>query len=204
MSTQSVGYNQFYLGIDVETSGLFFNEDDPSYDPATGKTYQIVSVGLVVTDSKTLKSVKELYLEIKWNGESEWSPSAAKVHGLTLEYLEENGCTEEEAVADICELIMEFWGPKSPIILLGHNVATFDRLFFVRLMRKYGINLKIASKSIDTNTLGAVLLDTHNSDDLFAQVGIERTVHNSLDDARAAVTTCRLLRKIFNANVPAH
>ena len=150
-----------------------------------------------------MQPVDTLYREIKWNGESEWSSKAEQVHGLSLTYLEENGISEEEAVADIVEFIMKYWGPTVPVSLLGHNVATFDKPFLLRLLRKYGIELKVASKNIDTNTLGSILMNTHNSDELFEYLGIKRTQHNSLEDALAAVTTCRVLRKIFNSNVSA-
>ena len=193
------GYVKFLLGADVETSGLAFNQPDPSFDPVTGETFQIVSIGLVVTDFATLKEIETLYLEIKWNGESTWSQKAQDVHGLSLAYLEANGIEEEEAAVQIAQLILKYWGPNSPVSLLGHNVATFDKPFIDRLLKKFGINVRYGSKHIDTNSVGAIVFGTHNSDDLFETVGLpprDPSKHNALIDAQNAVAACRSVRQL--------
>lgn len=194
------GYIEFALFVDVETTGIAYGSLDPSYNPTTGDTYQAVSVGLVVTDAATLSIVDELYVEIKWNGESKWSREAEAVHGLSLQYLEEHGVDEEEAVVQIASLILKYWGPESPVCLGGHNVATFDKFFLSRLLSKHGINLRYGSKTIDTNAIGFATFGTHNSDDLFAQVGLpdrDPAHHNALTDARNALTAVRTVRQLF-------
>ena len=109
------GYFQYILAMDCETSGMFFNADDPSYDPETEDTYQSVSWGLIVADSYTLQPVEEKYFEIKWDGKSLWSKKAQDVHGLTIEHLEEHGLTPEEAAVEIGEMTLKYWGPTGNI-----------------------------------------------------------------------------------------
>lgn len=199
-TTKPRGYIERVLFVDVETSGLAYSCEDPTYNPATGDTFQAVSVGLVVANAQTLQSLDELYVEIKWNGESEWDKRAEAVHGLSLAYLEEYGLDEEEAVVEIASLILKHWGPESPVCLAGHNVATFDKFFFNRLMKKHGINVRYGSKTIDTNAIGFATFGTHNSDELFAECGLpdrDPANHNALDDAKRALTAVRVVRSLF-------
>lgn len=196
------GFIEKFMVIDCETSGMAFGSDDPSYDPITGKTYQAVSWGLVVADAFTLEPIEKLYVEIKWNGESEWNAKAQAIHGLTLEYLESNGMTEEEAVVEIASLILKHWGPDSPVHVGGHNVATFDLPFLRRLLRSQGLEIKFGHKYIDSNSIGFATFGTHNSDDLFELVGCpvrDPSKHNALTDAEYTLTAMRTIKRLFNA-----
>jgi len=185
------GYFEKFIAIDCETSGLKYNSDDPS------DGFQSVSWGVIVADAKTLKPIEELYVEIKWNGESEWAMGAQKIHGLSKEHLEENGMTEEEAVVAIGSLITKHFGTNS-LCLLGHNVATFDLWFLKRLFRKFGIELKFGNRHVDTSSIGFVNWEVFTSDALFEEVGYDaRGAHNSLDDARMALEAARRTRVLF-------
>lgn len=195
------GYIEYVLFIDAETTGIAFSCDDPSFDPKSGDTFQTVSLGLIVASASTLQPIEELYVEIKWNGTSKWSKQAEAVHGLSLAYLEENGMDEEDAVVAIASLILKYWGPDSPICLGGHNVATFDKFFLRRLLRTHGIEIKLGSKMLDTNSLGFGTFGTHNSDDLFEMVGCaerDPAKHNALQDARNALQAFRTVRALFS------
>lgn len=198
------GYFQYLLAMDCETSGMFFNHDDPSIDPTTGKTFQSVSWGLVVADAITLQPIEKLYLEIKWNGESEWSERAQAIHGLTLEHLERHGLTEEEAVIEIGQLLLKYWGPDGNIRCLGHNVATFDLWFLKRLMRKFEIELKFGSRHIDTSSIAFGTIGAYNSDDLFSTLGFgerDPAKHNALDDALLALRSVKVIRTLWKETV---
>lgn len=195
------GYIELALFIDAETSGIAFSSEDPTHDPVTGDTYQMVSVGLVVANALTLQPIEKLYVEIKWNGKSKWDKRAEAVHGLSLAHLEEHGVDEEEAVLLIGSLILKYWGPESPVCLGGHNVATFDKFFLNRLLRTHGIVVRFGSKTLDTNALGFGTFGTHNSDDLFAEVGLpdrDPAKHNALIDAENALFTFRTIRQLFS------
>ncbi len=193
------GFFKYVLFIDVETSGLFYNAVDPSYDPVSEREYQIVSLGAVVADSETFQRVDQLYVEIMWNQKSEWSLDAQKIHRLYPSYLEKNGLTEEQAVVEIVEFIQKYWGVDGVVCVGGQNVATFDLPFLRRLLTSHGIHVKFGSRVIDTNTLGVVVYNAYNSDQLFDLVGIDnRDTHNALQDAEAARKVAAMTNKLFS------
>jgi hypothetical protein len=195
------GYFKYILAADCESSGIASGCDDPSYDPTTGKEYQSVSWGFIVLDGDTLKEVDRLYLEIKWNGDAEWDDRAEKVHGLSKEYLEENGISEEEAVAQIANLVIKYWGPDSPVCFLAHN-ANFDLCFLRRLTRRHQIEFKFGNRVIDTNGIAFATFGTYTSDEFFEAAGLpERTIHNSMEDIEMTVESVRRTKLVFNAGL---
>lgn len=198
--TKPRGYFKNVLVFDCETTGIALNSLDPTHDEDTGKTYQMVSAGFIIADIDTLKPLDELYVEIQWNGESEWTLEAQKVHGLTKEYLEKEGLTELEAVEEIGSFLITHFGPENCIHLLGHNVATFDRYFLARLFEKFGIGLNFGNRHIDTYSLGVTLLGAYNSDDLFSALGLgQRDAHNALEDVRLTLAAARRIQKLFGS-----
>jgi len=195
------GYFKYVLALDCETGGVALGCDDPSYNPKTGEIFPSVSWGFVVLDADTLKEVESLYVEIQVAGDYTWDAGTEKVHGLTREYLKKNGVTEEQAVMQIANLILKYWGPDSYISLLGHNVM-FDKAFLLRLMRRQGIELSFSNRLIDTYPLGWTLFGTYNSDDLFNLLGFkERQEHNALEDIKLTVKAVRRIQKMFKLAV---
>jgi DNA polymerase III epsilon subunit-like protein len=198
--TKPRGHFDLILAIDCETTGLAYGSDDPSYNAATKQSYQAISWGLIVVEAARMKTIEELYIEVQWDGKSEWMASAEKIHGLSREYLAKNGKTPEEAVELIANLILDYWGPSSPICLLGHNVTTFDRMFLLRAMREQGIEIKLGNRHIDTFSVGFGTFGTFNSDELFEAVGLpdrDPNNHNALTDAQNAVAAVRATKTIF-------
>lgn len=194
------GYFEYLLVIDSETTGIAIGCDDPSYNPNTGDTYQAISWGVAVADARTLKPIEQLYVEVKWDGVSKWTREAEKVHGLSIEYLEENGVEPEVAVEQIASLILKYWGPANSIVTLGHNVATFDVWFLKRLMRSHGINLRFGNRHVDSFSLGFGSFGSFNSDDLFEQAGLpvrDTNKHNALDDALYSLESVRIAKMLF-------
>jgi DNA polymerase III epsilon subunit-like protein len=203
-----VGYFEKILAIDTETSGMIKNRNggDPSHNDETGESYQIVSIGLIVASAITLKPIEELYIEIKWDGVSKWSPEAEKVHGLSLQYLEDNGVDREEAVTQIGNLVLNHWGPDTPLVLLGHNVVAFDLPFFKQLMLSEGIDLRFGHRHVDSFACSLPTFGTFNSDDLFHIIGVDRDSHkhNALDDAHASLTAVRTIHQLWKELVTPH
>lgn len=195
------GYFKYTLAVDCETTGIALGADNPAFNPATGEKYQAISWGLIVVDTSTLKSVEELYVEIQWDKKYNWSPQAERVHGMSKEYLRENGVPMEEAVLQIGSLILKYWGATGPICLLGHNVATFDLQFLRETLRTQGVEVRFANRHVDTNGIGFATLETYNSDDLFQLVGLptrDPSKHNALVDAKNALHVVRTIRTIYN------
>ena len=207
MKGKPKGWFQYVLAVDCETTGLCFNADSPAHNPNTGERHQAVSWGLVVADAHTLKPIEELYVEVQWNDHSldaleedkTFGKRAQQIHGLTIEHLEENGVSEEDAVIQIGEMILKYWADGN-IRLLGHNVATFDLHFLRDLFRRHGIELKFGSRHIDTSSLGFVNFEVYNSDQLFEECGFDaRGDHNALEDAKLALESERVMRLIFQS-----
>lgn len=199
MSTNKAkGYRKFLLAFDVETSGLAFGRN-PAVDDRTGAYYQIVSYGAAVVNSDTLEVVDTIHQYVKWNTHSVWDKRAQAVHGLTPQFLEENGVSEDEALCNLLDFTMHHMGP-SALSLIGHNVATFDLKFLQHLCDRLGVDVKFANKHVDTNSVGYAVFQTHNSDDLFELCGVQRTPdkHDALQDALACVKVLQRVRKIMN------
>lgn len=194
------GYFTNVLAFDCETSGVAIGQLDPTHNPETGETYQMVSAGFIVADVATLQPIDQLYVEIKWNGESTWNDGAEKIHGLSKAHLEVNGLTEEEAVSEIGTFLMNHFGPDNCIHMLGHNVATFDRYFLFRLFEKFGIELQFGNRHIDTYSLGVTLLGAYNSDQLFDELGLgTRDAHNALEDTQLTLEAAKRMQRIFRS-----
>lgn len=196
MATKRTDFN-LILVIDCETSGLFMNSTDPSQNHKTGEYYQPVSWGVMVVNAKTMEVLEEAYVEIKWDGKSLWNSQAEGVHGLSKEYLEQHGRTEEEAVEELANIILDYWGPTGNVICGGHNVGTFDVPFMRAMFERHELPIRFAHRHVDTFAAGYVMLDATDSNELFALTSGDRTeVHNALDDARMAYTAIKTMKQI--------
>ena len=190
-------YFNLLFAFDCETSAINF---DNKLNPAQG--CQAVSWGIMILNANTLETLEELYIEVKWNGISDWSPEAEKVHGLSKEYLEEHGMDEQEALVEIANLIGKYWAGDTMVNTLGHNSISFDLPFLIDLYDKYDLKLKCSHRNVDTNTLGFMLLRTYNSDDLFASLALpERELHNALEDIQYTVECARRIRILWDGKV---
>lgn len=181
------------LALDVETSGLNKNSIDPS------EGYQIVSIGMVVVDvMNDFKSLDEIYIEIKWNGQSIWDDEAQRIHGFSKSYLEKNGISEEDAVEKIALFIFNHFGVEKPICLLGHN-PQFDKCFLKSLLEKYELPFKFSHRSLDTFSLTLPTIGTFDSNEMFEFFGFpQRITHNSLKDIKMTLKVVQLIRKMWN------
>ena len=193
------------LATDAETSGIALGCVDPTFNPETGERYQALSFGFVVADVRTFKPVDELYIEIQYD-ESKyvWSEGAQRVHGLTQEYLKANALSRQEAAFKVKEFIEKYFGPFETIrklVLLGQNVATFDRYFLIDLLETIGEPPQFGNRHIDTFSLGIGTLGVFSSDELFEVLGLQRdpNKHNALEDTKHALKAARLIKNFIQA-----
>lgn len=198
--TKQTGYFKHILAGDCETTGLNFSGDDPS------DGHQAVSWGLIVADSVTFEPIDQLYVEIKWNPVSIQSrkldPSfgkrAEEIHGLTKSHLDKNGVSEEEAVLQMANLIIKYWGTNNAISMLGHNVATFDMPFLRDLFRRQEVPLRFANRHCDSHSLGMGTVGSFTSNALFETMGNpDRADHNALDDCQQALKSFNVVKKLW-------
>lgn len=194
-SNKPSGYFKYVLACDCETTGLFYDCDNKAYNAQTGEHYQSIAWGFIVADAQTLEPVETLYLEIKWDGEALWDENAEEVHGLSKQYLKQNGITPLQASEQIEVLTKKYWKHYEPICLLGHNVYSFDSWFLNHLMESNGKKLRISGRSIDTFSLGKIALGAFNSSQLFEQLGLgNRGVHNALEDTEMALASAKQIK----------
>lgn len=188
-------FNKF-LVIDTETSGIQKNSDDSAVNIHTKSYCQALSVALIVADSDKLTSLDELYIEIQWDGSSQWDMEAQRIHGMTKEYLMEHGVSRSEAVELIGNFILSHFGPNTAITIAGHN-PHFDLCFLRELMRSEDIELRFSNRMIDTNSVGFAVYNTYNSDDLFNLFSAKpRDTHNALLDARSVLKVLNITRML--------
>jgi len=195
------------FAFDVETTGVCVGNNDPLYRESDGERHQALSWGLIIADADTLEPIEKKYIEVKWNDSSreqrirdpEFGMYAEKIHGLTFDYLEENGIDEEDAVIEIANLILKYWGTSSPLNCLGHNVH-FDIRFLKDLLDRYDIDLRFSQRHVDSFAVGFTCWETYDSDELFDLVcGSTRKAHNSLDDIELTLESIRTTRNLFKA-----
>jgi DNA polymerase III epsilon subunit-like protein len=197
-------YFKHVLAVDCETTGLTFGSDDPS------DGHQAVSWGLVVADSQSFEPIEELYVEVQWNPVSiqsrkkdpKFGTYAEKIHGLSQSYLKKNGVPELEAVSQIANLILKYWGPTNAISTLGHNVATFDMPFLRAMFHRHNVDMRFANRHMDSFSLGVGTVGAFDSNNLFETMGnSDRTDHNALDDCKMALDAFHLVKKLWTVKV---
>jgi DNA polymerase III epsilon subunit-like protein len=184
------------FAVDCETSGLNYKGSNISTN------YQAISFGIIATSIKNFKPIDKLYVEIQFDSSKyRWDKKAEDIHGLSRDYLKENGMSEEEAANQIGTFIYEYLGDiNKPVILLGHNVATFDWHFLKKLLHNNGLPFRLSYRCLDTFALSMATVQEFNSDDLFSSFGIEqRKEHNALEDASHALTVYRKINKIWKS-----
>lgn len=195
---------QYGLCIDWETSGAVWGGD-------SSKEYQGLSYGAIVFDAKTFEEVEKIYVEIKYDPKWKWSEEAEKIHGMSKEYLEENGISQEDAAIKLAELILKYWGPDSKVMFMGHN-AEFDRRFTNQLLNTVEIEFSVEKETkfdswiqlhhviLDTSPIGFVTFGLFKSDLLFEKIGFpERGDHNALTDAEQTLETCKVIKQLIGA-----
>ena len=183
------------LAFDSETSGINYD----AINVAEG--YQMVSCGFIVADLN-FNPIDELYVQIKWNGVSNWDDRAEAIHGMSKQYLEKYGVAEEEAAQQISLFLYKHYGIDKAITLLGHNVATFDMQFLKGFLWKHGCPFKFSHRHCDSFALSMGTVQAFDSNELFDLMGFEkRKAHNALEDARMSLKTYKTISNLWKKHV---
>jgi hypothetical protein len=183
-----------FLVLSCETSGL--NMKDRFNPHKQGNShYQSLSWGLIVVDND-FNIIDEMYTEISWDGASKWDDQAQSVHELTIGYLAVNGVKETTALEEIGSFIFEHF-ETSAVSVAGYNTL-FALSFLNDMFSRHDIQLKFSSKQYDLNTLGGVLFNTMNRDEIFQIVGCKSLSRNALVTARNIVKSFKTIKTMWN------
>lgn len=176
------------LAIDWETSGYSL----PDY----ASKHQGISIGAAVFNLKTFEPIETYYQVIKFNKKYEWDLGAEKIHGLSREFLYENGVSQEDAALEFGSLILKYFG-DSNIVLLGHR-CYFDRAFTNQLFDSVGMELPWNSIQIDSAAIALSFLGVTLSDDLFDICGMPpRKEHNALEDVLMTLESIKNIKQMI-------
>lgn len=160
---------------------IIFDTETTGFDPNSGD--RIVEIGCIELVNR-MPTGKNFHQYV--NPEREVPDSAAKIHGLTLEFL-----TDHPVFADVAEAFLEFVG-EAPLI--AHN-ADFDRKFINWELENVGLEPIAAAQMIDTLVIArSKFPGAQNSlDALCKRLGVDNS-HRSL---HGALLDCELLSEVY-------
>lgn len=211
-----MAYSRFHPGkyslwMDWETSGADFGT--PYEEQA--KRFQGISVGLVIADNETFEEVDAIKIDIIFDENTyEWQDKAQSIHGLTREFLRENGVSQEDAAVAVIEFVTKYFGQdviyllemgephmKAKVALGGHNLE-FDVAHLKHLLEQAGFGIADHHVRLNTATIGFVATGLYKSDDLFQFFGADaREDHDSLEDTRQALAVARGVKALIVAGL---
>lgn len=184
----------FALAIDWETSGYSI----PNY----AEKHQGISFGAIIFDVRSLEPVEELYREVKFDSKYIWDAGAEKIHGVSREYLDRHGITQQEAAVDLANLVVKYIGQED-VMLLGHRVH-FDKAFTQQLTSSIDIQFNYHPTTIDSCSIATVLMELTYSEDIFQTLGLPaRGKHNALEDIRYTLESVKRMKQFFLTGVSA-
>lgn len=184
---------KFGLCIDWETSGSDF-DGDSTVD------HQGIAFGAAIFKLDTFEIVDKMKRYVKFNAQKyKWTTQAEKIHGISRDFLNENGISQKEAAEDLANLVFAYFGPAPKVMVLGHNVD-FDIAFTKQLLVPYDVMFKIHHVKLDTSVCGLIAFGKFKSDELFEMVGLEkRGDHDPLQDVEYTIELAKSIRLLINS-----
>lgn len=202
---------KYSLWLDWETSGAAFDLAYP--DQFVPGMFQGIQLGLVVADNENFEEVDAIRVNIKFDQSYKWQDEAQKIHGLSREWLEENGVDAEEAVVEIIEFITKyfgsdviFYGEGKPdktrsICFGGHNLG-FDIAALQALLARFNFKVVEHHVRLDTSSIGFLAVGIYKSGKLFEHFGAEkRGDHDALDDTRQSLAVAAGVKALIKAGL---
>lgn len=190
--------SDFLVFCDVETSGVSFAGNDPSFDPFKRERFSIVSLAAVITD-RSFRVIDEFYSLSKFDSSIfTWQIKAQQIHGLSISFLAKEGVEQWKLADDFNHFLLKNSIDTSRAIhFVGHNFRGFDFYFIDFLMGRFSKPLKFAGRCFDSNSL-CLLTGTNDSTELFEKLGISREQpHNALSDCKATIEAFKKMTKKY-------
>lgn len=154
---------------DVETTGLNSQKDF------------IVQLSLIKFDRDTweVKGEKNWYIEPAHNYEID--PNAQAIHGITKEFLKENGVSIKEIGEEVLEFIKD-------CDFLTYNGNSFDIKFLVKDFAMWGFDIDMNRKFYDAYAMQCLLTPRDLGTVYKSYTGmVLEDAHNSLSDVKATI-----------------
>lgn len=185
----------FGLCIDWETTGSNFGGD-------SSIEYQGIALGAAVFSLKTFEIKSTFKIYIKFDPTKyKWTDKAQEIHGITKEFLEENGVTQEEAAIEFASFLLDHFGPSPKIMVLGHNIH-FDIAFTKQLLEPFELMFTIHHVQLDTACAGLIAIGQYKSDFLFDIFGLpKRGDHDPLEDVKYTLAVAKGIRELCGCYV---
>lgn len=134
---------KYYLSVHVETNGLN-NEVDKSITEG----HEIVSIGVAVCD-KEFKLIDSKIIFIDNNLED----TGETWNKISKQFLQDEGVSEEDAVVEFADFILQYFDPDDNIVTIGQNPHAFALPFLKKLLYKYEVYIRFSSNSLDLFSL---------------------------------------------------
>lgn len=172
MRCRIASMNECYISVDVETAGP---------NPAD---YALLSIGAV----KVGEAERGFYIELQPDRAAQ-TDEAARVHGLSLARLAQEGTAPAEALQRFADWLRETCGPREPIFVAFN--APFDWMFINDYFHRYLGHNPFGHRALDMKALFMGLQGVAWGDTSFHQVSThygraDLLPHHALEDARLA------------------
>ena len=174
--------NDYIVAFDVETTGLSQKDDF------------VIQLSAIKFKKFTFEIVKELNYYIKPCLEYIISPGAFQAHGLTKEFIAENGVSLKSIAPEFLDMIedsdyLTFNGNRfdvnilyKDLLMVGYEFPMTGKIFY----DSYGMEVRLSPRNLSTvytKYTGKILEDAHNSlADVKATIDVFKAQFESIED----------------------
>lgn len=193
-------FSPYYLALHVETTGM---NTDVTKSVAEG--HKIVALAAAVCDKETFKEVdsKIIFFE---TDETDNYKIGYEYHGISVDFLNENGVDEETAIEEFISFVAEYFTLEYSIITMGQHGHAFVIPFIKQWLHQHEVYLKFSVCSLDVFSITVVSLDETNINELISIFGNvdeleqeqQRKEYKCLLKVKTYIEVFRRLKKIWN------
>lgn len=148
-------------------------------------TCEILQISCVKSDGETSFGTKTLSYYIKPDGKYEIAKGAFEKHGLTKEFIEENGSSFKE----VAQSILDFIGDRD---ILVYNGLNFDLPILNRFFKKIGVEFPKVGVTVYDSFLMECELNSHRLEEVY-----KRYYGKPLENAHNASADCLATMDVF-------
>ena len=162
------------VAIDIETNSIDKN------------TCEILQISCAHSSPKSHGECEKLNLYIKPEGKYEIAKGAFEKHGLTKEFIDENG----KLLKDVANDILDFIGDRD---ILVYNGLNFDLPILCRHFKSIGIDFQKHINKVYDSYLLECELNSHRLEDVY-----RKYYGNDMENAHNAISDCLATMNVFS------